>query len=229
MGRKQTERVGGDLRDYPRYSTSEAAEYLGIPESTVKAWVRGYKRRNRYGEVRTFAGVIKMADPKRGLLSFFNLAEAHVLRATRQRDVPLKQVRHAIEYIREHDPERPHPLLRRDLATHAGSVFVKELGQPVNASRHGQIGMKALLMSHLKRITWAPDGLPAEIAPMYSTKIALNPSYSSGQPTVVGTGIMVSVLSARRDAGETVIELARDYGIRPQTIEKAIRDFAQAA
>ncbi len=229
MGRKQADRTGGDLRDYPRYSTREAAGYLGIPESTLKEWIRAYSRRRNYGSPRQYDGIIQIADPQRGLLSFLNLAEAHILRATRQRNVPLDSVRSAIEYIRERNPGEPHPLLRPDFATHGKSVFIRELGLSIDASKHGQTVMKSIIDRHLQRIKRAPDGLPEELTPMYSKKIAINPRFSSGQPIVAGTGIMVSILAARRAAGESLRELATDYGIKPYTIDRAIKDFAAAA
>jgi uncharacterized protein (DUF433 family) len=224
MARKQQTRVGGDLRDYPRYSIEEAARYLCIPESTMKAWVRGYKRKDTSGRTKRYQGVLELADPERGLLSFFNLAEAYVLRFTRGRDVPLARIRLAIEYIRERYKDK-HALLRRDFATHGTSVFIRELGLPINASRHGQIGIKEVLKQHLRGIQRGPDGLPAEIQPLLNKKISINPAYSSGEPVVTGTGIMVSMLAARSGAGDNAEEIARDYGIERTTIEQAIKAY----
>jgi uncharacterized protein (DUF433 family) len=219
MGRKQQTRVSGDLREYPRYSVEEAARYLHIPESTLAAWVRGYKRQGKHCE-----GILKLADHERGLLSFFNLAEAYVLRFARRRDVPLDRVRLAMEYIREHS-SHPYPLLRRDFATRGKSIFIRELGIPVNASMHGQFGIEEVLKQHLRGIKRGPDGLPQELHPLLNKKISINPNYSSGEPVVTGTGIMVSILAARSGAGDDPDEMARDYGIQRTTIEQAIKAY----
>lgn len=223
MARKQQTREGGDLRGYPRYSTEEAARYLKIPESTLKAWIRGYKRRGK-----RHPGVLQIADPQRGLLSFFNLAEAYVLRFARTRDVPLNRIRLAMEYIREQFPNDRHPLLRQDLATYGGSIFIRKLGIPLNASRHGQYGIRTVLKQHLRGIRRGPDGLPEELHPLLNKQIAINPLYSSGEPIVAGTGIMVSILVARSGAGDDPDEIARDYGIRRATIEQAIKAYTKA-
>ncbi len=224
MARKQEARKSGDLREYPRYSIEEASRYLKIPESTMKAWVCGYKRKDRRGHTKHHQGILKLADPERGLLSFFNLAEAYVLRFTRRRGVPLGRVRLAMEYIREHF-KHEHPLLRRDFATRGCSVFIRELGLLVNASSHGQIGIEEVLKQHLRGIKRAPDGLPVEIQPLLNKSIAINPSYSSGEPVVAGTGIMVSILIARSRAGDDPGEIARDYGLERKTIEQAIKAY----
>lgn len=224
MGRKQQSRVGGDLREYPRYSIEEAARYLRIPLSTLKAWTRGYKRRDRAGTLTSHPPVLMLADPDRGLLSFFNLNEAYVLRFARRERVPLARVRLAMEYIRGKS-HHPHPLLRRDFATRGKSVFIRELGLLVNASRHGQLGMEDILSRHLRGIKRGSDGLPIELHPISNQKIAINPEFSSGEPVVAGTGIMVSILVSRKRAGEDPDQIARDYGIDRKTIDQAIRAY----
>src|SRR5258708_22071460 len=68
MSRKSvTER---DLREVPAYSIAEAAGYLRLPKSTLRAWLLGQG---------TFKAVIDIADRKNRHLSFINLVEAFVL------------------------------------------------------------------------------------------------------------------------------------------------------
>jgi len=225
MGRKQTLRMGGDLREYPRYSIEEAAAYLRIPVSTLKSWTRGYYRSYRHGDRRHYPAIIKLADPARGLLSFFNLAEAYVLRFARNQNVSLKRIRLAMEYIRERWSDE-RPLLHRYLATtRGGSVFIRELGLLVNASQHGQYGMELILKNHMRGIKRGPDGLPAELQPFAHKHISINPAYSSGEPIVTGTGIMVSILVSRKIAGDDPDAIARDYGIDRETIEQAVKAY----
>lgn len=224
IGRRQQVRLGGDLRDYPRYSIEEAARYLKIPVSTLTSWVRGYTRINRNGARVRYPGVISMADPERGLLSFLNLAEAYVLRFARAQHVSLKRIRLAVEFIRSiYDGE--HPLLHPKLETTHGSIFIRELGLLVNASRHGQLAMKQILAKHLSAIKRGVDGLPEEIAPLRNKVVSINPFFSSGEPVVAGTGIMVSILVSRTGAGDSPDAIARDYGLDRKTIEQAVRAY----
>ena len=69
----------GDVRDHPRYSISEAALYLRIPTSTLMAWTRGQDYITG-GVRRTFKPLIDLADSEHKLLSFYNLAEAHIVK-----------------------------------------------------------------------------------------------------------------------------------------------------
>jgi len=228
MPSKKVLRLAGDVREHPRYSIEEAASYLHVPASTMKAWIRGQHYRTHFGILKTFVPVIRPADPKNKLLSFYNLAEAHILRATRDRNVPLRNVRAAISYVRHQIPNEPHPLLSVQFATFGKQVFIDHLGQIVNATKQGQLGMRDVLDQYLERIERDDVGMPSQVFPIYSTQIAINPLLSSGRPIVKGTGIMVSVLIDRKRAGESIPELAKDYGLQPLQVEEAIEEYEAA-
>src|SRR5262249_9566358 len=70
-------RTTADPRELPAYSVSEAAHYLRMPRSTIRAWIRGQEYRTHTG-LRWFQPIILLPDKHLTLLSFFNLVEAHV-------------------------------------------------------------------------------------------------------------------------------------------------------
>lgn len=227
MALKKVVRTSGDVREHPRYSLEDAARYLRIPLSTIKAWVRGqHYRSGTTGKTINFSPLIVPASPSKGLLSFYNLAEAHVLRATRDRHVPLKNVRRALDYVRERLPESAHPLLSYDFSTFGKSVFVEHLGDTINATAHGQKAMRELLNRYLHRIARDQFGSPIQIYPMNTEHLVIDPTLSSGQPVVKGTRIMASLLAARKEAGESYQDLVEDYGLTPSQIEHAITEYA---
>jgi hypothetical protein len=59
-----------DLREVPAYSIAEAAGYLHMPKTTLRAWMLGQN---------SFRPVIEIADRRQRRLSFINLVEAFVL------------------------------------------------------------------------------------------------------------------------------------------------------
>jgi uncharacterized protein (DUF433 family) len=67
-----------DLREVPAYSIAEAAGYLQIPKSTLRAWLLGQQ---------SFRSVIDIADRKGRRLSFINLVEAFVLAGMRREHI----------------------------------------------------------------------------------------------------------------------------------------------
>ena len=224
MPRRRPDRMRGDLREFPRYSISEAAFYVRIPASTLVAWTRGQDYRTSQGVHRTFEPLIELADPNNKLLSFYNLVEAHMLRSTTERGVPLKNVRKALEYIRETIPGS-HPLLMHDFEVSGKEVFIKHLGDTVNATRYGQLAMRKILARYLRRIERDTKGLPLRVFPINSRRLVIDPQFSSGKPIVKDRGIVASVLWGRNRTGESISEIAKDYGLTELEVNEAIEDY----
>ena len=234
MARVKVRRFAEDIRELPSYSITEAANYLGIPPSTLKTWVRGYRGRGR----RRHPPMIRPADPKRLLLSFYNLVEAHILDAARRRGVSTQRLRIAVEWANETLPG-PHPLLTHKFATAGKRVFVQKLqGRTVEASRYGQIvslRLAPVLRKFLRTIIRDPDDkLPMEIQPIRPTStrvgpLAINPRICSGRPVVRGTGVPAWILRHRANAGEPLSELARDYGLNIREIHKVVKYLDKVA
>jgi uncharacterized protein (DUF433 family) len=224
MPRQRPDRLRGDLREFPRYSISEAAFYVRIPASTLVSWTHGQDYRTKQGIHRTFEPLIDLADPNNKFLSFYNLVEAHMLRSTTEQGVPLKNVRKALEYIRETIPGK-HPLLMHDFQVSGKEVFIQHLGNTVNATRYGQLAMRRILEKYLKRIVRDTRGLPLRVFPINSKRLVIDPQFSSGKPIVKGSGIVASVLWGRNKTGETIPEIAKDYGLTRLEVKEAIEDY----
>jgi uncharacterized protein (DUF433 family) len=223
--RRRLIRTQGDVRDFPRYSIPEAAFYVRIPANTLRAWTLGQNYVTRAGKHRTFKPLIELADKKDKLLSFYNLVEAHILRfTTEKRGIPLKNVRDALNYVQEKIPGR-HPLLTHNFETSGKDLFIQHLGNTINATKQGQYAMRQILEKYLNRIPRDPYGLPIRVFPINSKRLAIDPLFSSGKPIVKDKGIMASVLWGRSKSGESVSEIARDYGLTDIEVQEAVEDY----
>lgn len=223
MPRMHPTRLRGDVREFPRYSISEAAFYIRMPASTLRAWTRGQDYIT-HGVHRTFDPVIDPADPQNRLLSFYNLVEAHVLRATIENGVPLRNMRKALRYIRRTIPGK-HPLLTHDFEVSGKDAFIEHLGMTICATKEGQLAMRRMIEQHLKRVVRDQQGLPLRIFPIHSRRLAIDPLFASGKPIVKDRGITASVLWARKETGETIPEIAKDYGLRTIEVKEAIEEY----
>jgi uncharacterized protein (DUF433 family) len=223
-----------DPRDVPKYNLAEVALYLDIPESTVRWWCLGRKFRVR-GELRDSPALIKPAliDPRNPSLSFYNLAEIHILAATRRfHKISIQKIRDAIDYIEAIHPS-PHPLLSLELFTDGASLFIKRISETVNLSKKGQLAFKELVDAHLSRIIPDSSGLPEKLYPIrhqdtQRKPIIIVPNVCGGRPITPKKGIRISVLLNRRDAGETYQQIADDYGLAEAEVKEAIQ-YMEAA
>ncbi|MEX2119771.1 MAG: DUF433 domain-containing protein [Pirellulales bacterium] len=215
-----------DAREMPAYSIPLASHYLRLPEATLRAWVLGRSYPTEGGTKR-FRPVIELPDKGTPLLSFFNLAEAHILRSLRQvHGVQLNQIRQAIHYVSQRFRSR-HPLVEQRFQTDGARLFVSHLGRLLDAAS-GQQVMKEV-MNHLERLEFENE-LVARIYPftraanMLSPKsIFIDPKFCFGRPTLSVARVPTAVIAERYKAGESTVELAHDYACEATDIEEAIR------
>jgi uncharacterized protein (DUF433 family) len=85
--------------------------------------------------------------------------------------------------------------------------------------------MRKILKKYLKRINRDSRGLPIRVFPIYSRRLEIHPLFASGKPVLKGKGITASVLWARNKTGESIPEIARDYGLRAIEVKEAIEDY----
>jgi uncharacterized protein (DUF433 family) len=215
-----------DLRDQPAYALAEASRYLKLPAATLRSWVVGrtYPKGDGVGHSRPL-----IHPPKKQplLLTFWNLIEAHVLRALRtEHGVSIKAVRQALTYA-EKSENIERLLLRKDLETDAGKLFLRKYGELIELSGSGQLAMRKLFEEHLKRVDWNEWQFPVRLYPFVSgdpdrRPIAIDPKIAFGRPIVLRTGVSTGIIAERIDAGETVADLIDDYGLTIEEVEQAV-------
>jgi len=88
-----------------------------------------------------------------------------------------------------------------------------------------------LVKAYLQRITYAKDGWASSITlPVYQrTEVFVDPDIGFGQPLVRHGGARVEDLIDRFQAGDTVLELAEDFGVPPEEVEDVIRVATRVA
>jgi uncharacterized protein (DUF433 family) len=216
-------------RDIPTYTISEASHYLLIPLATLRSWTVGRYYPVQDGK-RLFSPVIAVTQKHPAMLSFVNLIEAHVLDAIRRvYGVRLPEVRKAIAFLRS-EFKSDHPLIEQKIETDGKDLFIRSFGQLIAASKGGQLAMPDLIDAYLRRIEWDEQGLASRLYPFTRKRqldeprvVVIDPRISFGRPVLVGTGVRTAIVAERYKAGESIEELAEDYGRFRLDIEEAIR------
>lgn len=224
-----------DPREVPTYTLTEAAHYTSVPLQTLRSWVAGRSYQTSVGAKRSKPIIIR-PNAKSPLLSFTNLVEIHILDAIRRKhNVPMYKVRTALDYIEKQFSSK-HPLAKEVFETDGLDLFVEKWGELINVSRQGQIEIRELLHTHLNRIEHDASGLARRLFPFSRIQkeetprvVVIDSFVSFGKPVLVGTGIPTSILAERWQTGESIADLAADYGQSTANIEQAIRYELQAA
>ena len=224
-----------DLREMPAYGIPEAAGYLRLPVSTLRAWLLG--QRYRVGEQpKFFKPVIDIAHRKERQLSFINLVEAFVLAGIRrEHEIPLPKVRKAVDYLRR-TFNTTRPLAHEQFETDGIDLFVEKMGSLIGATQEGQIQMRDIIRDRLERVHRDPKGVPEKIVlfparreKTESADVVIDPRLSFGRPVLDRFGVRTAILAERFDAGDDIDVLAREYSAPPEAIQNAIRCERRAA
>ena len=222
-------RKSQDPRELPTYTLPEAAHYELIPLATLRSWVVGRNYPVREGQ-RFFKPVITLPQKNPAMLSFVNLIEAHVLDAIRRHyKITLPRVRSAVAFLRKEFGSE-HPLAEQRIETDGRDLFVRAFNQLIAVSKSGQLAIPELIDAYMQRIEWDQHGFAMRLYPFTRKReltepkvIVIDPRVSFGRPVLVGTGIRTIVIAERYKAGESIDELAHDYGRDRLEIEEAIR------
>ncbi len=217
-----------DVREAPAYTITEAAGYLRLPKSTLRAWMLGQKG---------FQPVINIADKPGRRLSFINLVEAFVLAGIRrEHSIPLPKVRRAVAYLRR-TFKTNRPLAEERFATDGVDLFVEKFGALIGATQDGQLQMREIIRGRLKQVRRDPKGIPEKIV-LFPARgegvrpvgdVVIDPHLSFGRPVLDGFGLRTVIVAERFEAGEQIEELAKEYDVPPEAIENAIRCERRAA
>jgi uncharacterized protein (DUF433 family) len=217
-----------DIRNQPAYGVAEAARYVRLPAATLRTWLVG-REYPKGGRSATFHPLIKPATRDPLQLSFYNLVEAHVLRALRtEHGVALTELRKAIAFA-EKKLQIQRLLLNQELRTHAGQVFLDRYVELINLSASGQLAMRKMFEDHLARVEWDVWKFPVRLYPYVGgavraaeRAIAIDPQVAFGRPVVQRAGVSTMAIADRIDAGETVDAIAEDYDLSREEVEEAV-------
>jgi len=228
---------GRDPRDVPAYSIVEAAGFLRLPPTTLRTWVLGQSYGTRAGR-RHAKPVIRIPAGYPPTLTFWNLAEAHVLAGIRrEHGVSLQSARKALDFV-SRELKQPRPLIRQDFLTDGINLFVERLEELagedpgvrslVNASQRGQLAARQLLEGALARVSRDPQGLIERIYPWVKKldepwRVEIDPRRAFGRPVVAGTRVPADELAERFAAGDGVEEIAREFHIDRAVVEGVLQ------
>lgn len=219
---KPTRKPGQDIRTVPTYTIPEASSFLAINPRTLFSWYEGVEP---ILKASGSCGVIH-------LLSYRDLEEAYRVYLLREQfQFSLQFLRKAMlnarKMFRSH-----HPLQRADAVKECLKDLVYDkpargdnprtitsLGQ-----RPGQQMVREVVDLFAERIDAGSFIFPWRFASIdhASRPVSMNPNIMSGRLVVRNTRIPVSALLDSKSSGASIPEIAKDYALDSETVEKAL-------
>ena len=136
-----------------------------------------------------------------------------------------------MNYLRaELDSDRP--LLDRQFLTNGVDLFVEHATQLLNVSQKGQEALRGEFELALARIERDRKGSPIRLFPFSRTDgaakeqprtIVIDPKLAFGRPVLSSAAVRTDIIVDRFRAGDSLAEMAKDYGVDEKDIEEALR------
>lgn len=233
-----------DRFSQPLYTVAEAACYLDVPDSTLRSWVHGYRRR-RGGLPHVSTEPVLTALPSsinRGpVIPFVGLAEGMVLAAMRHSGVPLQRIRPALARLSA-EFGVGHALASQrlftdgaevlfDYAEHGADAPAARAARDLVVVRNGQRVFNEVVDFYLRRVEFADDGYARVITlPAYRVaQLVVDPARGFGQPVFARGGARLEDALAMFRAGESLEVVAEEYGMPLDQLEDAVRIATRVA
>ena len=221
-----------------RYAFSEAGRILGVQSQTVGNWFRGYRRgAKHYGPL--FGQTLGVVKP-RSKISYLELVEAKIVAACRSHGISAVRIRRAREFAQVHlDAE--FPFATRQFTTDGSRVLYEfqenEEGRPDGPMfvDIGSAAAQTVLPGYIREVVdlfeFATDGVdwPTCFYPRgRDVPLSVDPTFRSGQVTIVNRGIPAESVWRRWLAEEPRWFIAQDLEIDLTAVDAAIA-FRSAA
>jgi uncharacterized protein (DUF433 family) len=205
------------------FTEAEAARLLRVPQNTLNYWLEGGEYRGR-----RYRPVIR-EQPRgsRAAVTWAEFVEAGLLREYRRQRVPMAELRAFIDQIRR-EFGVPYPLADqrpyvsgRELLSVAQDAAGLDADLCLVATVRGQYVLTPAADAFYKRVTWEGDTAVAwRPHDDPHSPVIMRPGMRSGRPSV--KGISTEAMWEHAQAGETVTDIAEDFGLTDEDVRWAL-------
>lgn len=205
------------------FSEAEAARLLRVSQSTLNYWLEGGVRQGK-----TYRPVIRV-EPKgeRTPVTWAEFVGTGLLRAYRQRQVPMAELRTFIDRLRS-EYGIPYPLAdRRPFIADRQLVHAAQDAAELDpefclvAEVRGQFILTPPSAEFFHRVTWDGDEAVAwRPHDVPESPVRIDPDLRFGRPTV--HGISTETIWEHADDGESAGEIAEAFGISLSDVRWAL-------
>jgi uncharacterized protein (DUF433 family) len=209
----------------PAYGVSDAARYAKTKPQTVSYW------HHRGGSL----GPALPGREKRQPLSYMELVEVGFVATFRRLGVSLQRIRKAHDYFAQRFQVQ-YPFAQLELKTEGQHVLMEMLevdpdpelkNLVIVGDTHGQVAWKPAIARRFKEFEYDFDIALTWYVAGRTSPIVIDPRIQFGAPNV--RGIPTWAVRGRRVAGETIADIAADFGLDQADVRRALSFELKAA
>ncbi|HZN16812.1 MAG TPA: DUF433 domain-containing protein [Micromonosporaceae bacterium] len=220
---------GRDARFIEPILTAQATGvHLGVPPTTIKEWLK------KHGRARPVMHSVPPPMPHGPRVPFIALAEAQILRELRRSGLSMQNIREGVAELRRRTGEE-YVLATNTIASDGGELLynaaTKVAPEWVRA-RDGQGTLRQVIETVIKYVHYGPDGFADRLVlrPYGAAQVIIDPRFAFGQPVLGRSKVRVETIADLfYGGGESVEDIADEYGITTEEVETVLRVMARRA
>lgn len=204
----------------PLLTPRDVARHLDIPESTIYRWL---------SEKAAGEPLVHRVEPeKRGWPSvpFVAVVETYVLRSMRDLGLTKARIREAAAAVRK-TFDTPFALATKRITTDGIDIFIQHAADDLARAADGQRPIREVIEDYLHYIEWdEADGMAGRLRLRQYSDVApviIDPRFGWGAPVVESTKVPVDDVLNLWLAGETLEDVAYEYGMKREQVEAICR------
>ncbi|BFU47807.1 DUF433 domain-containing protein [Krasilnikovia sp. MM14-A1004] len=211
----------------PLMTAQAAGVHLGIPGSTIKEWIA-------QGSGQPVMHSVAPPAPHGPRLPFIALAEAQILRELRKTGLPMRHIRAGVARLR-HETGEEYVLATHTIATDGGELLYNAASRVAPEwvrAKDGQQALRQVVEAVIKFVSYAEDGFAARIRlkPYEAAEVIIDPRFGFGQPVFADSKVPIETIADLfYGGGESVEDIADEYGIGTAEVETVLRVMARRA
>ncbi len=221
MGHRKARAVDVDVRvDVPLYTLAEVADFVEMPESTLRYWMLN-------------KGIVRSLPRERrgdAYLPFMAVAEAQFTHSMRRSGLRLAAVEEGVTALRK---QLGPGWLQRDRLAHDGADILRNLADRGNPewirARDAQAGIPGYIDVGLEHIEFDSDGIPGRVrlAKYAGAEVIIDPRFGFGQPILDEQGVRVQDVTELFLAGDSIAVVSEEFGVAEPVVESIVRSYAR--
>ncbi|MEU4242977.1 DUF433 domain-containing protein [Actinoplanes sp. NPDC026619] len=207
----------------PLLTAHAAGIHMGIPDSTIRQWA---------GRRDPIVHAVP-AERNAPTLPFIALAEVQILRELRRAGLSMAHIRDSVDSLRRMTNE-DFVLARNTIATDGGDLLYNAASRAapewVRAKDH-QGALREVAERLITFISYADDGFAQRLRlrPYGEADVIIDSRFGWGQPVLAHSKVPVEAIADLFYGGESIGDIAEEYGITTPEVEAIIRVTARRA
>lgn len=207
----------------PLLTANAAGIHLGIPDSTIRQWA---------GRTDPIVHAV-FAARNAPTLPFIALAEIHILRELRRAGLTMPHIRESVASLRRMTDE-DYVLASNTIATDGGDLLYNAASRAapewVRAKDH-QGAFREVAERLIRYVSYANDGFAQRLhlRPYGEADVIIDSRFGWGQPVLAESKVPVEAVADLFYGGESIGDIADEYGITTAEVEAILRVMARRA